>query len=123
MVPAMREAEATKEDPGLERIIKAGAPTESVWTPAWGSSPPEASEFLLQKCVVLGACLIAFQPLHVVLNPHVVAFRHKAREGVRCKSEVHQSALGTLLKHAPLPVLGLLMAMLTVCQVPKLLTS
>src|SRR5215218_3777766 len=36
----MREAEATKEDPGLEVIIKAGAPTESIRTPAWGSSPP-----------------------------------------------------------------------------------
>ena len=41
-------------------------------------SPPEASEFPLQERVVLRAFLLAFQPLHVVLNPRVVAFRHKA---------------------------------------------
>src|SRR5918998_5341618 len=88
-----------------------------------GGSPPEASEFLLQERVVLRAFLLAFQPLHVVLNPRVVAFRHKAREGVVRRTEVHQSALGALLEQAHLPVLSLLMAMLTVGQVPKLLAG
>src|SRR5918994_7210894 len=85
---------------------------------------PQASEFLLQECVVLCTCLVAFQPLHVVLDPRVMAFRRKAREGVlRRSAEVHQATLGTLREQAPLPILGLLKAMLTLCQIPKLPTG
>jgi hypothetical protein len=63
--------------------------------------------------------LLAFQPLHVALNPRVVAFGYKARESLRA-DEVHHAFLGPPPKHTPLPMLGLLMAMLTVCQIPKL---
>ena len=67
----------------------------------------------------MGSLLLAFQPLHVALDPRVVALGHKARESFRAKV-VHQSLLGPIPKHTPLPLLGLLMAMLTVCQIPKL---
>src|SRR5215211_1646824 len=56
-----------------------------------------------------------FQPLRVVLNPRVVAFRRNA--------ELHQVALGAHSEHTHLPILCLLMAMLTVCQLSKLLAS
>src|SRR5215210_9002328 len=36
---------------------------------------------------------------------------------------MHPSAFGAILEQAQLPMLSLLIAMLTVCQVPKLLTS
>jgi hypothetical protein len=42
--------------------------------PAQETSPSQASE-LLQKRVVLPSRLLAFQPLHVSLNPEVMAFR------------------------------------------------
>jgi hypothetical protein len=48
-----------------------------------------------------------------------VAFGYKARESLRA-IEVHQSLLGPPPKYTPLPVLGLLIAMLTLCQIPKL---
>ena len=67
----------------------------------------------------MGSLLLAFQPLHVALNPRVVVFGYKARESLRGK-EVHQSLPGPIPKHTPLPLLGLLMAMLTLCQIPKL---
>src|SRR5215210_8070782 len=95
-------------------------------TPSSRCSPSQASELFLQKRVVLRAFLLAFPPLHVVLNPRVVAFRDKAQEGVlrRNAAEVHQAAaLGALLEHAPLPILGHLKAMITVCQLPKLLAG
>ena len=47
------------------------------------------------------------------------ALCRKAQEGLRA-NEVHPSFLGAVPKHTHLPVLGLLMAVLTVCQVPKL---
>src|SRR5687768_17821897 len=84
-----------------------------------GGSSPQAGEFLLKERVVMGSLLLAFQPLHVALNPRVVALGHKARESLRGK-EVHHSLLGPIPKHTPVPLLGLLMAMLTVCQIPKL---
>src|SRR3712207_2158522 len=73
--------------------------------------------------MVLRACLLAFQPLHVVLNPPGVALRLKAREGVLRRKEVHQAALGALPEQTHLPILCLLMAMLTVCQLSKLLAG
>src|SRR5215216_3059471 len=97
-------------------------PRHLVIKPRPGGSSSKASEFFLQEHVVVRACLLAFQPLHVVLNPRVVAFLRKAREGVR-PNEVHQSVLGALPEHAHLPILSLLLAMLTVCQLPKLLAS
>src|SRR5687768_8885092 len=84
-----------------------------------GGSSSKAGEFLLKERVVLCSLLLAFQPLHVALNPRVVALGHKARECLRCK-EVHQSFLGPIPKYTPLPMPGLLMAMLAVCQIPKL---
>src|SRR5215212_9851853 len=86
---------------------------------AMGGSSPQAGEFLLKERVVLRAFLLAFQPLPVALNPRVVALGHKARERFR-GNEVHKSLLGPIPKHTPLPLLGLLMAMLTLCQIPKL---
>src|SRR5215208_4897548 len=86
---------------------------------AMGGSSPQAGEFLLKERVVLRAFLLAFQPLHVALNPRVVALGHKARERFR-GNEVHKSLLGAIPKYARLPLLGLLMAMLTLCQIPKL---
>ena len=44
-----------------------------------GVLSPQAGEFLLKERVVMGSLLLAFQPLHVALNPRVVAFGHKAR--------------------------------------------
>src|SRR5215207_10793443 len=87
-----------------------------------GGSSSKACEFLLKERVVMGALLLAFQPLHVALNPRVVALGHKARERFRA-DVVHQSLLGPIPKYAPLPLLGLLLAMLTVCQIPKLSAS
>src|SRR5215204_1951061 len=86
---------------------------------AIGGSSPQAGEFLLKERVVMRAFLLAFQPLHVALNPRVVALGHKARESLQGK-EVHKSLLGPIPKYTRLPVLGLLMAILTVCQIPKL---
>ena len=63
--------------------------------------------------------LLAFQPLHVALNPRVVAVGYKARESLRGK-EVHKSLLGPPPKYTPLLVPSPLMAMLTLCQIPKL---
>src|SRR5215213_8505208 len=80
--------------------------------------PSKACEFLLKERVVLRAFLLAFQPPHVALDPRVVAFCCKARECLRA-NVVHHSFLGTLPKYTPLPGLGLLMAMLTLCQIPK----
>src|SRR5215204_3771913 len=87
--------------------------------PAVGVSSPKAGEFLLKERVVLHTLLLAFQPLHVALNPRVVAVGHKARESLRA-NVVHHSLLGPPPKHSPLPVPGLLIAMLTLCQIPKL---
>src|SRR5215212_1300470 len=84
-----------------------------------GVSSPKACEFLLKERVVLHTLLLAFQPLHVALDPRVVALGHKARESLRAK-EVHHSFFGAIPKYGRLPLLGLLMAMLTVCQIPKL---
>src|SRR5215207_2814159 len=84
--------------------------------------PLEASEFLLKESVVLGARLLAFQPLHVALNPRVVAFGCKAREGIR-GDEAHQSFLGALPEHTRLPGPSLLMAVLPVGQLPQLSAS
>src|SRR5215208_2141591 len=84
-----------------------------------GGSSPQAGEFLLKERVVMRTLLFAFQPLHVALNPRVVALGHKARKSLRA-DVVHQSLLGPIPKHTPLPVLGLLMAILTLCQIPKL---
>src|SRR5215208_4283492 len=84
-----------------------------------GGSSPQAGEFLLKERVVMRTLLLAFQPLHVALNPRVGALGHKTRESLRGK-EVHQSLLGPIPKHTRLPALGFLMAILTVCQVPKL---
>src|SRR5215217_4516184 len=47
-----------------------------------GVSSPKACEFLLKERVVLCTFLLAFQPLHVALNPRVVALGHKARESL-----------------------------------------
>ena len=87
-----------------------------------GGSSPKACEFLLKERVVMGALLLAVQPLHLALNPRVVAVGHKARESLRRK-EVHQSLLGPPPKYTPLPVPSPLMAMLTLCQIPKLSAS
>jgi hypothetical protein len=84
-----------------------------------GGSSPQAGEFLLKERVVLCSLLLAFQPLHVAFNPRVVAFGHKARESLLA-IEVHHSLLGPIPKYTRLPVLSPLMAMLTVCQIPKL---
>src|SRR5215212_508985 len=84
-----------------------------------GGSSPKACEFLLQERVVLHTLLLAFQPPHVALKPRVVAFGCEARERLRAKV-VHRSLLGAPQKHPRLPVLGLLVAMLTVCQTLKL---
>src|SRR5215207_1499616 len=84
-----------------------------------GGSSSKACEFLLKERVVMSSLLLAFQPLHVALNPRVVAFGYKARESLRGKV-VHQSLLGPIPKYTRLPVLSLLLAMLTVCQIPKL---
>src|SRR5215216_3675242 len=73
---------------------------------AIGGSSPKACEFLLKERVVMGSLLLAFQPLHVALNPRVVVFGYKARESLRGK-EVHQSLPGPIPKHTPLPLLGL----------------
>ena len=75
--------------------------------------------FLLRGRVLPRSLLLAFQPLHVALDPRVVAFCREAREGLRA-DVVHESFLGPLLKHARLPLLDLLMAVLAACQVPKL---
>ena len=48
-----------------------------------GGSSPQAGEFLLKERVVMGSLLLAFQPLHVALNPRVGAFGLKAREPPR----------------------------------------
>src|SRR5215207_9876988 len=108
--------------PRTAELRKTLLPRHLVIKPRPGGSSSKASEFLLQERVVVRACLLAFQPLHVVLNPRVVAFFRKAREGVR-RNEVHQSLLGALPEHAHLPILSLLLVMLTVCQLPKLLAS
>src|SRR3712207_6621065 len=50
--------------------------------PAAGS-PSQASEFLLRDRVVFGAGLLAFQPLHVALNPRVVALLDALPEDAR----------------------------------------
>jgi len=84
-----------------------------------GVSSPQAGEFLLKERVVLRAFLLAFQPLHVALDPRVVALGHKARESLRA-NVVHHSFFGAIPKYARLPLLGLLMAMLTVRQFSKL---
>src|SRR5215208_7923929 len=84
-----------------------------------GGSSPQAGEFLLKERVVVRSFFLAFQPLHVARNPRVVALGHKARERFR-GNVVHKSLLGPIPKYAPLPLLGLLMAMLTLCQIPKL---
>src|SRR5215208_6672758 len=89
---------------------------------AMGGSSPQAGEFLLKERVVLCAFLLAFQPLHVALNPRVVALGHKARKSLRA-DVVHQSLLGPPPKYTHLPVPSPLMAMLTMCQIPKLLTG
>src|SRR5215204_651721 len=47
-----------------------------------GVSSPQAGEFLLKERVVLHTLLLAFQPLHVALDPRVVALGHKARESL-----------------------------------------
>jgi hypothetical protein len=47
-----------------------------------GVSSPKAGEFLLKERVVLHTLLLAFQPLHVALDPRVVALGHKARESL-----------------------------------------
>jgi hypothetical protein len=78
--------------------------------------------FVLRGRVLPRSLLLAFQPLDVALNPRVVAFGCKAREGLRANL-VLQAFLGPIPKHARLPVAGLLMAMLTVCQIPKLSTG
>ena len=69
----------------------------------------------------MGSFLLAFQPLHVNCPQPTSsgAFGYKAREGLR-SILVHKSLLGALPKHARLPVPGLLVAMLAVCQLPKL---
>src|SRR5215213_3011254 len=84
--------------------------------------PSKACEFLLKERVVLCTFLLAFQPLHVALNPRVVALGHKARKSLRA-DVVHQSLLGPPPKYTHLPVPSPLMAMLTMCQIPKLLTG
>jgi hypothetical protein len=48
-----------------------------------------------------------------------VALGHKARESLRA-NVVHHSFFGAIPKYARLPLLGLLMAMLTVRQFSKL---
>src|SRR5688572_18559016 len=87
-----------------------------------GGSSSKACEFLLKERVVMRTLLLAFQPLHVALNPRVVALGHKARERFR-GNEVHQSLLGPIPKYTRLPVPSPLMAMLTVCQIRKLSAS
>src|SRR5919107_162244 len=63
----------------------------------------------------------ASQPLHVTrsLAASRVAFGSKARESLRTNL-VHKSFLSPLPKHARLPVTGLHIAMLAVCQFPQL---
>src|SRR5215213_3359304 len=84
-----------------------------------GVSSPKAGEFLLKERVVVHTLLLAFQPLHVALDPRVVALGYKSRESLRGK-EVHHSFFGAIPKYTRLPLRGLLMAMLTACQIPKL---
>src|SRR5918995_333869 len=83
---------------------------------------PQASKFLLQECVVLRACLLAFQPLHVAFHPRVGTFRYKAREGIR-GNEVRKAFLGAIPEHARLPVPSPLIAVLPVSQLPQLSAS
>ena len=51
-----------------------------------------------------------------------MAFCYKPRECLRAKV-VHKPFFGTLPKHASLPGPGVLVAMLAVCQIPKLPTG
>src|SRR5215217_5259147 len=81
-------------------------------------SPFQAGE-LLQACVVLSACLLAFEPLQVALDPRVMTLDRKPRETLR-RNEVCQLLLGPLPKHTRLPVLSLLVAVLPVGQLPQL---
>src|SRR5918993_2220105 len=83
---------------------------------------PQAGELLLQECVVLRACLLAFQPLHIAFHPRVGTFRYKAREGLR-GNEVRKAFLGALPEHARLPVPSLLIAVLPVGKLPQLSAS
>ena len=69
-----------------------------------GGSSPQVSEFLFEKRVILRACLLSCQPLHVALKPEVVVWRSLAR----------------FQGSASLPVGRLLVAVLVVCQLPKL---
>src|SRR5215210_982876 len=113
----------TSENTSSARLVNKGR--KKSWSPLQappGGSPSQASEFLLQERVVFGAGLLAFQPLHVVLNPRVGAFFRIAREGVR-RNEVHQPVLGAFPEHTYLPILSLLLVMFTVCQLPKLLAG
>src|SRR5215217_8377969 len=68
------------------------------------------------------ACVLAFEPLHVTDDPRVVAFVRKAREGIGRK-EAHKAFLGALPEHARLPLPSLLVAVLTVGQLPQLPAS
>src|SRR5215218_2848854 len=123
-MPSLVAPLTLKAYPRTAELRKTLLPRHLVIKPRPGGSSSKASEFLLQEHVVVRAGLLAFQPLHVVLNPRVVAFLRKAREGVRRRrNEVHQSLLGALPEHAHLPILSLLLVMLTVCQLPKLLAS
>src|SRR5215212_6859426 len=87
-----------------------------------GHSPLQAGEFLFQKRMVRCACLLTFKPLQVPRNPRGLAFTRKAREDIRPK-EVHELLLGALKAHPCLPLPSLLMAVLSACQLPQLLTS
>src|SRR5215212_4417004 len=87
-----------------------------------GHSPLQAGELLFQKRMVRCACLLTFKPLQVPRNPRGLAFTRQAREDIRPK-EVHELLLGALKAHARLPLPSLLMAVLTVAQLPQLLSS
>src|SRR5215216_2269701 len=87
-----------------------------------GHSPLQAGELLFQKRVVRCACFLTFKPLQVPRNPRGLAFARKAPEDIRPK-EVLELLLGALPVHTRLPLPSLLMAVLSVGQLPQLLAS
>src|SRR5215208_4438134 len=91
----MRTSEKTLLGTSVNKSPRGGSPSQA----------SQASEFLLHNRVVFGAGLLAFQPLHVALQPRVVAF------------------LGALPGKANLPVDRPLFAVGAVGQLPKLPTG
>src|SRR5215204_829285 len=86
------------------------------------SSSAQACEPRLQEHVVLGACLLALKPLHVALQPRVVAFGGngaKARHGIQPRHAL-QPLKGPLPQQTLLPVACLLLGVRPIPQATKL---